>query len=497
MSFLPLNIKYYIILFIIALITVLLVVVSIAFFTLLERKILGAVQRRRGPNFVGFWGLLQAFADAFKLLFKELSVLSGANYFFFFFSPIMLLTLSLTIWAVIPFNEIGSFCELNYSIFFILIVSTLNVYNIILAGMASNSRYALIGGVRSAAQMISYEIPMTVCLAGVIMISVNFNIQNLMWINNNSGVNFLNIFLTLPFFFILLICALAETNRTPFDLPEAEAEIVAGYNVEYSSIFFAFFFLAEYSNIIFMSFFLSILFFGVSYLYLKVLLIMFFFIFVRAILPRYKYTQLMDICWKGLFPVAISYFYFLSVLFFFFKLSINAGFDTSINELINSSIKENFLFLICTPTFNNIIIMKIPRVVEGDLNIEYKKLFIFFLASFFFTNLLLFITWILVPKKKSNVKGSSYECGYEPIGAPTAKFEIHFYIIAILFIIFDVELLFFYPWAFGLSRMSFMSLFFMTVFLLTLLIGYAYEWAKGALEWDSSVTNYDSELFKK
>ena len=457
-------------------------VICVAFFTLFERKVLGGIQRRRGPNFVGFWGLLQAFADALKLLFKEINVPSGANLFFFLFSPIMMLTLSLTLWAVIPFSNDYTYCELNYSIFFIFIISTLNVYNLILAGISSNSRYALLGGVRAAAQMISYEIPMSVSLIGIGMIANSFNLNNISVLQNNLY----NICLTLPFFIIFLVCALAETNRTPFDLPEAEAEIVAGYNVEYSSILFAFFFLAEYSNIMFISFFTAFLFFGYQYFfYLEVIFIMLFFIVVRASLPRYKYSQLMDICWKMLFPAVIAYFYLVALVLFIYSAGNNSGYDQNIINFINlmlegeSASKTAIFYLGC-------IQFKISDNVLRN-TLEYEKLFLFFLASLFFAVLLTFITWILIPKNKSNVKGSSYECGYEPIGAPTTKFEVHFYIVAILFIIFDVEILFLYPWAIGLSRMSFAGFFSMSIFLLILLVGFAYEWFKGALDWDNHV----------
>lgn len=246
----------------------------------------------------------------------------------------------------------------------------------------------------------------------------------------------------------------------------------------------------------FISFFMVYIFLGLGsyfFFYFKVLLVMITFIIIRGVLPRYRYSQLMEICWKFMFPAILGYLYFVAVVFFIFKLSPNIGYDAKILNVINK-----FLFIDDTKKylrlegnkfyetainfnfFDNIAVKKINTLANG----EYKKLFIFFLSSFFFSTLLLAITWILIPKKKSNTKNSSYECGYEPIGAPTAKFEVHFYIVAILFIIFDVEILFLYPWVVGLGRLPFYALFSMTLFLSILIIGYAYEWFKGALNWE-------------
>lgn len=489
-----LNINLIFFKFFASFVLILMVVVCVAFFTLLERKVLGGIQRRRGPNFVGFWGLLQAFSDALKLILKEISVPSGANFFFFMLSPIMILTLSLTLWAVIPFSYESAACNLNYSLFFIFIISTLNVYNLILAGMSSNSRYALLGGVRSAAQMISYEIPMSISLIGIGLISGTFNLSNIIAIERGL----LNIALALPFFIVFFVCAFAETNRTPFDLPEAEAEIVAGYNVEYSSILFAFFFLAEYSNIMFISFFIVFLFFGAYsslVFFVSAVLVMLIFIAVRGILPRYKYSQLMDICWKFLFPAVLGYFYFVAAICFFFKFTPNAGYDDVILDVAKSLSKgdgaklrlEGSMLEFWRTLIENLLHKN--RVFSGAFLTNYGSLFIFFLAALVFSVLLTLITWIFIPKVRSNPKNSSYECGYEPIGAPTARFEVHFYIIAILFIIFDVEILFLYPWAIGLGRLPFEAFFAMTLFIVILLVGFTYEWLRGALNWE--VLNYE------
>jgi NADH-quinone oxidoreductase subunit H len=213
---------------------------------LLERKVLAAIQRRSGPNIVGFWGFLQPFADALKSITKEINIPFGCDYYYFIFSPILTLVLSLMPWSVLPITSFYVISNINYGVLFILLTSSLNVYGIVLAGWSSNYKYDLLGAMRSAAQMISYEIPLSLTIVPVIMVSESMNLTQIVLAQKIAC------WFVLPFwpcFMVFAVCALAETNRTPFDLPEAEAEIVAGYNVEYSSIFFAMFFLAEYGNI--------------------------------------------------------------------------------------------------------------------------------------------------------------------------------------------------------------------------------------------------------
>lgn len=326
---------YFLIFFILSVMVILMIIICIALFTLLERKVLAAIQRRSGPNIVGIWGFLQPFADALKSITKEINIPFGCDYYYFIFSPILTLVLSLMPWSVIPFSSFYVFSNINYGVLFILLISSLNVYGIILAGWSSNSKYALLGAMRSAAQMISYEIPLSLTLIPVIMVSESMNLTQI--VLAQKAVWFALPFL--PCFIVFAICALAETNRTPFDLPEAEAEIVAGYNVEYSSIFFAMFFLAEYGNI------MSICSFGVSLFLggwllpgfltpsfqfdiyieifetlvfaIKVIFFMFFFIFIRAVLPRYRYDQLMDMNWKVFLPFMLAFIMFSALVFVF------------------------------------------------------------------------------------------------------------------------------------------------------------------------------------
>lgn len=290
------------------------ILLAVAFFTVFERKVLASMQRRRGPNVVGIYGLLQAIADAVKLLSKETLIPGFSNIYIFLVSPIFTFFISMLCWSLIPLDYNIVISDINLGILFLLAFSSLGVYGIIMSGWASNSKYAFLGALRSSAQFISYEISMGLLLVPIILISESFNITQIVLCQSEI----FNVITFFPFFILFLITALAETNRTPFDLPEAESELVSGYNVEYSSIGFTLFFLAEYSNIILMSSIIVILFLG-GWLFpitilssalcfsFKLLLIMFFFVWVRATLPRYRYDQLMYLGWKIILPLSLGF----------------------------------------------------------------------------------------------------------------------------------------------------------------------------------------------
>ena len=296
--------------------------ISVAYFTIAERKIMGGIQRRKGPNVVGFLGLMQPFADGLKLFSKETILPSDASLTLFIVSPILTFFLSLISWAVIPFSEGVLLTDLNVGVLYLFTISSLSVYGVIIAGWASNSKYPFLGALRSAAQMISYEVSIGFVILNVIICSGSFNLSKIVL----SQENIWFIFPLLPMFLIFCVSMLAETNRHPFDLPEAEAELVSGYNVEYSSMAFALFFLGEYANMLLMSAFVSILFLGgwlpLINLYpfneipgsfwfsCKIILGVVFFIVTRATLPRYRYDQLMDIGWKSFLPLSFSYLIF-------------------------------------------------------------------------------------------------------------------------------------------------------------------------------------------
>lgn len=313
------------ILVLIIVIYLILILISVAYLTLAERKVLGAIQLRRGPGFIGFFGLLQPFADGLKLVFKETIFPRNINKGLFLLAPVLTFALSLMGWVLLPFTPFGALADIDFGVLFILVASSLNIYAIVFAGWSSNSKYAFLGGIRSAAQMVSYEISIGFTLLCLLIVVGSLNLADI--VDAQKHVPFVIPFF--PLFLIFFISALAETNRTPFDLPEAEAELVAGYNVEYSSISFALFFLAEYANMIFISCFLVILFFAgwhpitsfiapsfYSFWFsFKVCCFLFLFILVRGTFPRYRYDQLMQICWTMFLPFVLAYFIFVVFLF--------------------------------------------------------------------------------------------------------------------------------------------------------------------------------------
>jgi NADH-quinone oxidoreductase subunit H len=296
--------------------------ISVAYFILAERKIMGAIQRRRGPNLVGFIGLLQPLADGLKLFVKETTLPTNANTGIFLLAPALAFILSLLGWVVIPLSEGIVLCDLNLGVLYLLAVSSLNVYSILFAGWSSNSKYAYLGALRSAAQMISYEISIGFTLLTVTICVGSLNLSAIVLAQKKIWF----IIPLLPLFIIFYISMLAETNRHPFDLPEAEAELVSGYNVEYSAMTFALFFLAEYANMLLMSTFSSILFLGgwlpifdnfilnaipgTIWLGIKICIGVVFFIVTRATLPRYRYDQLMFLGWKCFLPLTVGYLVF-------------------------------------------------------------------------------------------------------------------------------------------------------------------------------------------
>jgi NADH-quinone oxidoreductase subunit H len=294
-------------------------IICVAFLTFVERKIIGAMQLRKGPNVVGLFGLLQPMADGVKLMFKEAILPNKADKVVFLLAPVVTYTLALIGWAVIPFSETFVIANLNVGILYILAISSLGVYGVIMAGWASNSKYAFLGAIRSAAQMISYEVSIGFILITVLLNVGSLNLSDIVLAQKDMWF----ILPLFPMFVIFLISALAETNRHPFDLPEAEAELVAGYNVEYSSMPFALFFLGEYANMILMSALTAILFLGgwlpffeneftlaippFIWLISKICLILFIFIWVRASFPRYRYDQLMRLGWKVFLPISLAW----------------------------------------------------------------------------------------------------------------------------------------------------------------------------------------------
>ena len=287
------------------------VLISVAYLTLAERKIIGYSQTRKGPNIVGIYGLLQPLADGIKLFSKEMVIPNHVSIFLYFFSPILALTLGLVVWGLLPLNYYSVISDINLGILIIFALSSVGVYAILMSGWSSNSKYAFMGSLRAAAQMISYEVSIGLIVISVILCCGTMNLLNIIEIQQQLTWF---LFPLLPAAFMFFISCLAETNRAPFDLTEGESELVSGYNVEYSSMTFALFFLAEYSHIIFMSFLFSVLFMGgwsfiISnpiILFIKGTFIVFLFVWVRTSFPRLRYDQLMSLLWKTYLPFSIG-----------------------------------------------------------------------------------------------------------------------------------------------------------------------------------------------
>ena len=295
------------------------VLVSVAYLTLAERKVMAAMQMRKGPNVVGPFGLLQPFADAVKMLMKETIVPTGANRLLFLAAPLLTMTLAMIAWAVIPVTEGWAIADINVGILYLFAVSSMGVYGIIIAGWASNSKYAFLGALRSAAQMVSYEVSMGFVIVTVLLCAGSLNLTDIVLAQERVWF-FIPLF---PMFIVFFVSILAETNRAPFDLPEGESEIVGGFHVEYGAMIFGLFFLGEYANMILMSALTSILFLGgwlspipfapftwvpgPIWFIAKICLVLFMFIWVRATFPRYRYDQLMRLGWKVFLPLSLGW----------------------------------------------------------------------------------------------------------------------------------------------------------------------------------------------
>ena len=308
------------------------VLVSVAMIVWLDRRVWAFVQKRQGPNVVGPFGLLQSLADALKYIFKEIIIPASSNKIIFILAPIITMTLALIAWAVIPFSETYVLANINVGILYIFAVSSLGVYGIIMGGWASNSKYPFLGSIRSAAQMVSYEVSIGIIIINVLLCVGSLNLTDIVIAQENMWF----VIPLFPMFVIFFISALAETNRPPFDLPEAEAELVAGYQTEYSGMMYAMFWLGEYANILLMCAIGSILFLGgwlspiniypfilipsPIWLIIKIILLFLLFALVKAIVPRYRYDQLMKLGWKVFLPFSLFYVVLTSSFLLYFDL---------------------------------------------------------------------------------------------------------------------------------------------------------------------------------
>ena len=308
------------------------VLVSVAMIVWLDRRVWAFVQKRQGPNVVGPFGLLQSLADALKYIFKEIIIPASSNKVIFILAPIVTMTLALISWAVIPFSETQVLANINVGILYLFAVSSLGVYGIIMGGWASNSKYPFLGAIRSAAQMVSYEVSIGIIIINVLLCVGSLNLNDIVLAQQNIWF----VIPLFPMFIIFFISALAETNRPPFDLPEAEAELVAGYQTEYSGMMYAMFWLGEYANILLMCAMGSILFLGgwlspidlypfnlipgAFWLIFKIIFLFILFALVKAIVPRYRYDQLMRLGWKIFLPLSLTWVVLTASFLFYFNL---------------------------------------------------------------------------------------------------------------------------------------------------------------------------------
>ena len=311
------------------------ILVSITLIVWFERRVWGFVQKRRGPNVVGPFGIFQTLADALKYIFKEIIIPASADKIVFVLAPIVTMTLALVVWAVIPFSEKMIISDINVGILYVFAISSLGVYGIILGGWASNSKYPFLGSLRSAAQMISYEVSIGIIIINVLLCVGSLNLKDIVLAQEKLWF----VIPLFPMFVIYFISALAETNRTPFDLPEAESELVAGYQTEYSGMMYAMFWLGEYANILLMCALGSILFLGgwlspvdiypfniipgPLWMIFKILLLFFIFAIIKAVVPRYRYDQLMRLGWKVFLPFSLIYVVLTASFLIYFDLLPN------------------------------------------------------------------------------------------------------------------------------------------------------------------------------
>ena len=319
-----------------SLLAIICILIAVAYFTLLDRKVMASMQRRRGPNVVGIWGLLQPLADGLKLLVKESIIPVNANNFLFILAPLLTFVLSLVNWAFIPYTNTGSLVDVEAGMLFVFVFSSFGVYGIILAGWSSNSKYAFLGALRASAQMISYEVSIGFILISVLLCAGSTNLYQI--VSHQNMFFYWHCWYLWPQFLLFFFSALAETNRAPFDLAEAEAELVAGYFIEYSAMAFALFFLGEYSNMLVMCSLMVIFFCGgwfspIAFLQfpiwfgIKLAIFSFWFVWVRATYPRLRYDQLMQLGWKSFLPISVGLVLVVASLLF--------SFDGLPNEIIS------------------------------------------------------------------------------------------------------------------------------------------------------------------